>query len=285
MPTPAAQPAIGRKSLRILVAEDSPLNQQVVLRQLEALGCHATAVDDGAKAVDAFAAGNFNIILMDCQLPEMSGYEATWQIRDREKQQAERLAEQQESEGASANQPAAHPIYIIAMTANTEVDNREKCMEAGMDDFINKPVQLPELEAVLLRALANRAAVKELDAIIDPIIIAGLRQLRTPGGPDPLPPLVDLFLKEAPTHLDAINNAILKNDMAAMAHVISSASALKGSAGNLGARNLAALSDEIVQAARLGLLADALPVLDRAREEFTRARSALEKIKTHPSEA
>ncbi len=277
MTTPAAQPATGRKSLRILVAEDSPLNQQVVLKQLEALGCHATAVDDGAKAVDAFAAGgNFNVILMDCQLPEMSGYEATWQIREREKQQAE----QQQGEGTTAVQP----VYIIAMTANTEADNREKCIESGMDDFINKPVQLPELEAVLVRALANRAAVKELDAIIDPIIIAGLRQLRTPGGPDPLPPLIDLFLKEAPTHLDAMQAAIAKNDMAAMANVISSASALKGSAGNLGARNLAALSDEIVQAARLGLLSDALPILDRARDEFAHVRDALEKIKSQPTE-
>lgn len=277
MTTPAAQPTTGRKSLRILVAEDSPLNQQVVLRQLEALGCHATAVDDGAKAVEAFPTGNFNVILMDCQLPEMSGYEATWQIREWEKQQTENPP----SEGA----PAVHPVYIIAMTANTEVDNRDKCMEAGMDDFINKPVQLPELEAVLLRALANRAATRELDAIIDPIIIAGLHQLRTPGGPDPLPPLIDLFLKEAPTCLDTIKDAITKNDMAAMSRVISAASALKGSAGNLGARNLAALSDEIVQSARLGLLSDALPILDRATEEFSRVRPALEKIKSQPTEA
>src|SRR5262249_2474498 len=145
----------------------------------------------------ALAKSSFNVVLMDCQMPEMNGYEATWQIREREKQLPE---------GGNVKK-----IYIIAMTANSEADNREKCLAAGMDDFINKPVQLPELEAVLLRALANRATTKELDAIIDPVIIAGLRQLRTPGAPDPLPPLIDLFLHEAPSHLEEIHKAISEN--------------------------------------------------------------------------
>ena len=122
-----------------------------MLKQLEVLGYPAEAVADGSKVLEAAARTSCTVILMDCQMPEMNGYEATWQIREREKQQAE-------------SEQAAARIYIIAMTANTEADSREKCLEAGMDDFINKPVQLPELEAVLLRALANRAATKELDA-------------------------------------------------------------------------------------------------------------------------
>jgi len=269
MTTPATTTATGRKSLRILVAEDSPLNQQVVLKQLEKLGYQAEAVDDGGKVIEALARTEFNLILMDCQMPEMSGYEATWQIREREKQKA-----------TAEEEAPSHPIYIIAMTANSEADNREKCLSAGMDDFINKPVQLPELEAALLRALADRATTKAMEDIIDPVIIAGLRQLRSPGMPDPLPGLIDLFLKEAPTHLNAIAQAISKHEMTSLARVISSASALKGSSGNLGARNLAALSDEIVQAARLGMLEDAVPVLDRAQEEFERVRQVLEKIKS-----
>lgn len=256
----------GRMSLRILVAEDSPLNQQVVLKQLEVLGYRAVAVADGAKALVAFLSGSFNVILMDCQMPEMSGYEATWQIREREKQRVE--------EGKTVE-----PIYIIAMTANTEADNRQRCLDAGMNDFMHKPVQLPELEAVLVRALGNRASSQELDAIIDPVIIAGLRQLRKVNEPDPLPSLIDLFLRETPTHFDRISEAIVQNDLSSLARVISDASALKGSAGNLGARNLAALADEIVQAARLGFLSEAAPVLERARKEFDRVRAALEKIK------
>ncbi len=267
MTTPTTNPsAAGRKSLRILVAEDSPLNQQVVLKQLEKLGFQATAVDDGSKVLEALARAEFDIILMDCQMPEINGYEATWQIREREQQQA-------------AGEATGHRTHIIAMTANTEADNRERCLESGMDDFINKPVQLPELEAVLLRALADRAATKVMEDVIDPIIIAGLRQLRMTGAPDPLADLIDLFLKEAPTHLEAIELAISRNAVDSLARLISRASALKGSSGNLGARKLAALSDEIVQNAKLGMLVDALPILDRAKEEFVRVRSALESIK------
>src|SRR5215475_6099633 len=166
--------------VRILVAEDSPLNQQVALKQLEKLGYQADAVSDGSQVLDALGRAHFDIILMDCQMPEMSGYEATWQIREREKQ--------------TAGESGPARIYIIAMTANTEADNREKCLAAGMDDFINKPVQLPELEAALHRALADRAAQQALEEVIDPIIIAGLRQLRMPGKSDALADLIDLFL-------------------------------------------------------------------------------------------
>jgi CheY-like chemotaxis protein/HPt (histidine-containing phosphotransfer) domain-containing protein len=255
------------KPLRILVAEDSPLNQQVVLKQLEKLGYKADAVADGTKVIESLARKPFDVILMDCQMPEMSGYEATWQIRDREKEPDE------------ASKKSRH-TYIIAMTANSAADNREKCLAAGMDDFINKPVRLCELEAALFRAMADRAALKEVDEVIDPVIITGLRQLRTSGEPDPLPDLIDLFEHEAPTHLAAMTEAITKNDVNSLARVFGSASALKGSASNIGARNLAALCDEILQAAHLGLLSDALPVLDRAKEELDRVHVALDKIKS-----
>src|SRR5215470_17505770 len=152
------------KPVRILVAEDSPLNQQVALKQLEKLGFQADAVSDGAQVLEALARTSYDIVLMDCQMPEMSGYEATWQIRNLEKEHPE-------------NSKDRARIQIIAMTANTQADSREKCLGAGMDDFINKPVQLPELEAALLRALANRAAARTTEEVLDPVIIASLRQL------------------------------------------------------------------------------------------------------------
>jgi two-component system, sensor histidine kinase and response regulator len=252
--------------LRILVAEDSPLNAQVALKQLEKLGYAADIVPDGDQVKGALARAAYGIILMDCQMPEMSGYEATRQIRDREKEQADRGQ-------------AGKRIYIIAMTANTEADNREECLKAGMDDYITKPVQLPELEAALLRALADRAATQALEEVIDPVIIAGLRQLRMPNKPDPLVELIDLFLREAPEKLNAMTEAVANNDMSSLARFISAGTSLKGSAGNLGARNLAALCDEIEQAARNWSLDDALPLVERAKQEFVRVRTALEKIK------
>ncbi|HXI70759.1 MAG TPA: response regulator [Verrucomicrobiae bacterium] len=254
------------KPVRILVVEDSPLNQQVALKQLEKLGYTADAVADGELALEAHARTPYDIILMDCQMPGISGYEATWQIRIRE----------QEKTGA-AN--AVKRVYIIAMTANTQADNREKCSSAGMDGFINKPVQLPELEAALMHALADQMVAKKMDEVIDPVVIAGLRQLRTPGKPDPLAELIDLFVREAPTQLDIMSDAVAKNDMTSLTRTISAASALKGSAGNLGARNLAALCDEIEQTAKNWILADTQPLIERAREEFSRAQSTLERIK------
>src|ERR1041384_8330365 len=90
-----------RKPPHVLVAEDSPLNQQVALKQLEKLGCTADAVNDGSQVLQALGRARFDIILMDCQMPEMSGYEAAWQVREREKQ--------------AKGDPAVSRIYIIAM--------------------------------------------------------------------------------------------------------------------------------------------------------------------------
>jgi CheY-like chemotaxis protein len=181
------------KAVRILVAEDSPVNRTLALKQLEKLGYPADAVADGTEVLAAIRRSHYEVILMDCSMPEMSGYEATWQIREAERKQA----------AAAGTAPHA---YIIAMTANSEADSKEKCLTAGMDDFINKPVQLPELAAALHRALADRASQQALDAVIDPVVIAGLRQLRTPQQPNPLAELIDMFVREAPAQLDAMEN-------------------------------------------------------------------------------
>lgn len=265
MNTSSTSPPATSKSLRILVAEDSPLNAQVALKQLEKLGYAADMVADGDQVKGALEKAEFGIVLMDCQMPEMNGYEATRQIREREREAG----------------PDARRIYIIAMTANTEADNREECLKAGMDDYITKPVQLPELEAALLRALADRASARALEEVIDPVIIAGLRQLRMPDKPDPLAEFIELFLREAPQKLDAMTEAVKQNDVSSLSRFISAVTSLKGSASNLGARNLAALCDEIEQAARNWSLDDALPLVERARGEFARVSDALLKIKSN----
>jgi CheY-like chemotaxis protein len=253
-------------SVSVLVAEDSPLNQQVALKQLEKLGYQASAVPDGGQAVESHGRTPYDIILMDCQMPGTNGYDATAAIRDREESQA------------ASGKPVKR-VYIIAMTANMEADNRERCFVAGMDDYITKPVQLPELEAALLRAFVDRATAKQMDEVIDPVIIASLRQLRKPDKPDPLKEFIDLFLREAPIQLDAMNDAVAKNDTSSLTRVVSAAAALKGSAGNLGARQLAAVCEEIEQTARNWVLADTKPIIQRARDEFNRAKTVLETIK------
>jgi two-component system sensor histidine kinase/response regulator len=264
--TAETAPPPSARAVRILVAEDSPLNRQVALKQLERLGYSAEGVADGTEAVEAVKHASYDIILMDCQMPEMNGYEATYSIRERERSEAE-------------NSDSARRVYIIAMTANTEADNRSKCEKAGMDDYITKPVELSELEAAVHRALADRATQQAIEEVIDSVVIAGLRQLRMPGKPDPVVELIDLFLQEAPTQLEALEIAVKENDYTSLSRSIGAATRLKGSAGNLGARNLAALCDEIEQTAKNWSVTEVLPLVERARQELARVRAALEQVK------
>lgn len=257
-------------TVRILVAEDSPLNLQIALKQLEKLGYRADGVPDGTKVLEAIEHTVYDIILMDCQMPELNGYEATWQIRNREKERTHQAGTRRKR------------IYVIAMTANARADTREKCLEAGMDDYVEKPVELRELEAALHRGLADAASQKALEEVVDPVVIAGLRQLRMPGQPDPLVELIDLFLEEAPAQIQTLATAVAQNDASSMARTFSAAAALKGSASNLGARNLAALCDEIEQTVRLYSMSDLPPLIERARYELSRVREALGMLKNSP---
>jgi CheY-like chemotaxis protein len=125
-----SQKAADRTKFRILVAEDNSVNQMVALAQLKGLGFAAQAVANGKEAVDAFASGQFHLILMDCQMPEMDGYEAAQKIRSLEAKSGTR-------------------IPIIALTANAMKEDEDKCLQFGMDDFISKPVKKEQLQEKL----------------------------------------------------------------------------------------------------------------------------------------
>ena len=135
--TPATVPASTLRTItsrpRVLVAEDNPVNQRVAVRMLERLGLGADVAADGREAVQSFGRQPYAAILMDCQMPELDGFEATARIRARE--------------GTSRHTP------IIAMTASAMRGDRERCLAAGMDDYVSKPITIDGLRAVLERWL------------------------------------------------------------------------------------------------------------------------------------
>ncbi|HEY9838306.1 MAG TPA: response regulator, partial [Vampirovibrionales bacterium] len=124
--TPVIEPV---KKLKILLVEDTPINQKVILNQIKVLGYAADCVENGQEALDCLAEQHYDLVLMDCLMPVLDGYKTTKALRDRE--------------GSSRHTP------VIAMTANAMKGDREKCLESGMDDYISKPVDLDELATIL----------------------------------------------------------------------------------------------------------------------------------------
>jgi two-component system, sensor histidine kinase and response regulator len=141
-PAPAAlgsKPSLPLEKVeRILLAEDNRINQQVALGHLAKLGYRANAVGNGWEVLEALKLVPYDVIIMDCQMPEMDGYEATQAIR-------------QQEQSLEHSCPWNSPIYIIALTAHAMQGDREKCLAAGMDDYLSKPVRAAELQAALER--------------------------------------------------------------------------------------------------------------------------------------
>jgi two-component system sensor histidine kinase/response regulator len=254
---------------RILVAEDNPINQKVAVRMLERLGYRADVVADGLEAVEALSRVPYHAILMDVQMPEMDGYEATAAIRERE--------------GA-----AARRTPIIAMTANAMEGDREKALEAGMDDYVPKPVKPQELEAVLGRWVSkadeDKASVFEggvgsatrEDSGEDPLdrsVLAGLRELQVEGEPDLLKELIELYLADVPPQLVALRKAVEAGDAHSVERI---AHTLKGSAANMGAVRMRALCTVLQEMGRSEELSAAPGLMSRLEEELGRVRAVFE---------
>jgi len=188
----AAQP------LRILLAEDNLINQRVAVAQLKKLGYMPDVANNGVEALEMSAEKPYDVILMDCQMPEMDGYEATEQIRLREK-----------AEGRK-------PVHIIAMTANAMSGDREKCLAAQMNDYLSKPVRVTELKKALELAPAPAAAAANEAACLAPREapagdeLVDLERLEAAANEDPamLQELVELYFAQAKDLMNGLRGAI-----------------------------------------------------------------------------
>ena len=241
--------------LAVLLVEDNDINQEVARTVLELAGHRVEIAGDGAEAVQKWTRGRFDCVLMDCQMPVMDGYEATRQIRARE---AER---------------GGTRVRIIALTASAMAGDRERCLEAGMDDFLLKPFELAALLSIVARNAAQLAPRPEPAAgaaSFDPAALAGLLKLDR-DAPGFLAKLFGLFLEGAPGHISQV--AGVSDDTAVDAE--RAAHTLKSTSARFGAHALASLAEQAEIAVRAGRIDRARELAEAMRAEFAHASRLL----------
>ena len=269
-------------SSRILLVEDNLVNQAVSRAMLEYFGCRMDAVGNGREALEAIAGAHYDLILMDCQMPLMDGYEATRAIREREAFGDRR-------------------IPIVALTAHAMEGDREICLEAGMDDYLSKPYKPEELHSVLIRWLGpasdrgeegqkgtearlapfphagGEEETKECPPGRQPIdakALAAIRALDVKGTGHILEKVVRMFFDSSPVLLSAMHEAAVADDRDALSRA---AHTLKSASANLGALPLSYLCREMEMQSRTGKVESAASLIADIEAEYARALAALER--------
>ena len=240
-------PASRYRGLRVLVVEDIDVNLQVATHMLQAMGCEVLAAENGKVALDKIRDCRPDIVFMDCQMPVMDGYTAT--------------REQRRLENASGER-----IPIIALTANAQHDDREKCIDAGMDDFISKPFSREQLVASITRwtrksdvgVPADEASAKpaltdtpgtDNACSIEPSALDQIAKLAPDKGNELVTSVIDAYLRDSAPLMERLNIAAAEKRCTELA---SAAHALKSSSANVGANRLSELCRSIELAARQG---------------------------------
>ncbi|MCX5723290.1 MAG: PAS domain S-box protein [Nitrospirae bacterium] len=251
--------ANGGQGHRILLAEDNEVNREVALDMLELAGYEVHVTQNGREAVAASAKTAYDLILMDCQMPDIDGFEATRLIREREMSCLKR--------GAHDESSHTHHVPIVALTAHAMAGDRERCLAAMMDDYLAKPFTQDQLDNTLSRWLrpTNDSSIHRPESAapdvmatasspanhtdhIDPASVVDftawepIRKLKRPGHPDPLGKLLARYITDSRPLVDQLRHAIQSNDPAAL-HAL--AHRLKSSSATMGALTVAARCKEL----------------------------------------
>ncbi len=255
---------------KLLLVEDNLVNQKVALRILKKLGAQADIANDGKEAVQAIRRQHYDLVLMDCMMPEMDGFEATIAIRDMKDE---------------ITQPA-----IIAMTASILQSERDRCFEAGMDDYLTKPIKIELLYNTIMKWLRRREigadaldTVEETEQeignqseqLLDVLDHARLAELRELGDGDDvlLVELVEVFLRDAPERIAALREAFAQHDDHALRMI---SHALKGSSRNIGATRLADACQTLELTAKSHMISHAGGIIDLINQEFLKVSTLCE---------
>jgi two-component system sensor histidine kinase/response regulator len=267
---------------RVLIVEDNIINQKLAVRMVEKLGYKSDVVENGQEALTALAKGDYAVILMDCQMPVMDGFEATRCIRDREAAMASRDSSHENPHRPDRTPRSTPHMPIIAVTANAMQGDRERCLATGMDDYLSKPIKLDELRSALARwasAPPNTAVTgrqQPVPTAADPTrgIFDPATMYRNIGGDRELfAQLVCLFIDRHGTMLTDIRTAVADGDSIAVERM---AHTFKGTAGNLCASEVALTAGRLEAVGRLKALHDAPPVYAQLELEVARLVHVLE---------
>ena len=248
-----------KKRIRILVAEDNVVNQKVALRILEKLGYRGDAVANGEEAIRALEKIPYDLVLMDVQMPEMNGFEATRMIRD-------------PSSGV-----LRHDILIVAMTAHALKGDRERCLEAGMDDYVSKPVTALGLGEILDRHLEGAAASGSIvpESNLTQSVPVSIEQIRevADGDTEFERELIETFLTDSEEQIQLLEVAVREKDadeVRVRAHTI------KGSSANAGAKRVQEVACEMERIGSSNELEEAEAVFSLLKAAFEQAREYLQ---------
>jgi PAS domain S-box-containing protein len=244
-----------RSALRILLAEDNAMNQKVALRLLEQLGYRADVANNGLEAIAALERQPYDVVLMDVQMPELDGLDAT-----------RRICEQW---------PEETRPHIIAMTANALPEDREACFAAGMNDYVAKPIRAEELVAALKRAKPLRNGDGG-DVALDAAALGSLRDL---GGDEFLREVIDAFLTDAPDQIATLRRSLADQSTEELRRA---AHTLKSNGATLGAEEFAGLCRTLEQRAKDGELDGASELVDRIEQEYGPLQGALTALRSEP---
>jgi signal transduction histidine kinase/DNA-binding response OmpR family regulator len=246
-----------RHPLRILLAEDNVVNQKLALRLLEQMGYRADVAANGLEAVAAVERQRYDVVLMDVQMPEMDGLEASREIIRR--------------------WPEGRRPRIVAMTANAMQGDRELCLAAGMDDYVSKPIRVEELIAALDRS-AGQAPEPSQPAATNVLDGSTLEQLQTAMGSG-FEELLSTFVEDARQLVDTLRRSLGRREVDAFRRA---AHSLKSNATSFGATALSGLARDLEALARSGSLDGAEPRVERLGVECERVMRALRELKREP---
>jgi len=283
---------------RILLADDNPINQEVAQAILECLGYRVDVASNGHEALEAFSKHSYDLILMDCQMPEMDGYEAAMAIRDIEMRQratdaafptlSSTLITSHSSPSSPLSSSLTPHVPIIALTAHALAGDRQHCLASGMDDYLSKPYTLDQLGLTIGRWLppggdakmrletmkdtpTEDSSVSQADPL-DHSVLKSIRSLQRQGAPDMIARVIGMYMDRTPKMMESLREAVAAGRASAMQEA---AHSLKSSSGNVGAMNLVALCKELEQMGRENSLQSASEVLTRIEAEYEAVRKAL----------